>query len=230
VLASASDAFHVILACRSLEKAKAAVSEIEAAGIKGSLSVLQMDTTDEVSVRKAAADVERQFGRLDVLVNNAAVGALDCEDTKTRFHLCLETNVIGPAVVSEAFRSLLFKSQNPYSIYVSSGLGSLVRNAAERMAKQTKIGNGESYVVSKAALNMLVVLEAGQYGPKGLKVFAMSPGFVRSNLRGQSEEARSGWGGAGDAKVAGELLLSIVEGKRDGDVTHLVHKDGRYEW
>lgn len=61
-------------------------------------------------------------------------------------------------------------------------------------------------------------------------MFVVSPGFVRSNLRGTSEEARSGWGQAGDPEAAGELILSVVQGKRDGDVGSLVHADGVYPW
>lgn len=57
-----------------------------------------------------------------------------------------------------------------------------------------------------------------------------SPGFVRSNLRGTTEEERSGWGGAGDPDESGEIVLSVVKGERDGDVGLLVHKDGVYPW
>jgi NAD(P)-dependent dehydrogenase (short-subunit alcohol dehydrogenase family) len=229
VLACASDAFHVIMASRSHEKAKAAMSEIEAAGIKGALSTVQLDVTDDKSIEEAAAHVQQQFGRLDVLVNNAAVGGLDL-DIRTRFQLCLETNVTGPAMVAAAFRPLLLKSQNPYSIYVGSGARTLVRNATQKPPTHDNIRNGYAYQVSKAALNMLAVLEARDFGPNGLKVFVMSPGFVRSNLRGPSEEARSGWGQAGDPEVSGEIVLSIVQGNRDTDVGCLVHKDGVYPW
>lgn len=218
------------MASRSYEKAKAAMSEIKAAGIKGALSTVQLDVTDEKSIKEAAAHVQQQFGRLDVLVNNAASGSMD-PDVRTRFQLCLETNVTGPAMVAAAFRPLLLKSQNPYSIYVSSGERTLLRNAAQAPpATHDNIRNGDAYMVSKAALNMLAVLEARDFGPKGLKVFAMSPGFVRSNLRGPSEEARSGWGKAGDPEVSGEIVLGIVQGKRDADVGCLVHKNGVYPW
>ena len=205
------------------------MSEVEGAGIKGALSSVQLDVTDEKSIEAAAAHVQQQFGRLDVLVNNAAVGGLNL-DIKTSFQLCLETNVMGPALVAAAFRPLLLKSQKPYSIYVSSGARTLVRNAGQFSQSHEHIRSGGAYVVSKAALNMLAALEARDYSPKGLKVFALSPGFVRSNLRGASEEARSGWGQAGDPKVSGELVLSIVQGKRDADVGCLVHKDGVHQW
>ena len=61
-------------------------------------------------------------------------------------------------------------------------------------------------------------------------MFVMSPGFVRSNLRGPSEEARSGWGKAGDPEDSGRIVLDIVNGKRDADVGRFVHKDGVYDW
>ena len=61
---------------------------------------------------------------------------------------------------------------------------------------------------------MVAVLEWREYGDQRLKVFVVSPGFVISNLRGTSEEARSGWGMAGSADVPGELILNVIEGKR----------------
>ena len=119
----------------------------------------------------------------------------------------------GPAVVADLFRPLLLKSQNPYSLYVSSGTRTLLRNAMQKSQGHDKIKNGSAYQVSKAALNMLAVLEARDYGSDGLKVFAVSSGFVRSNDRGSSEEEKSGRGMAGDA-----------------DVGCLVHKDGVHPW
>lgn len=207
-----------------------AVSELEAASPIGALSTVQLDVTDDTSIKAAAAHVQEQFGRLDVLVNNAGVGGNISPDIRTRFQLCLETNVTGPAMVADAFRPLLLKSSNPYSIYVSSGASTLVRNAAAKPPRHEGIRNGGAYLVSKAALNMLAVVEAGEWGHEGLKVFVMSPGFVRSNLRGESEEARSGWGKAGDPAVSGQIVLDIVQGRRDADAGRFVHKDGVYPW
>jgi NAD(P)-dependent dehydrogenase (short-subunit alcohol dehydrogenase family) len=211
VLAYTSDTFHQIMASRSLEKAKAARSEIVSAGTKGSLSIVQLNVTDEKSIEETVAHMNEQLGRLDVLVNNAAVGSMD-PNIKTCFQLCLETNMMGPAMVAAAFRPLLFKSPNPYSTFVSSGERTLLRNASQQPPTHASIRTGDTHMVSKAALNMVAVLEARDFGLEGLKVFAMSPGFVRSNLRGTSEEARSGWGRAGNSDVSGEIVLSIVRG------------------
>ena len=229
VLACSSEQFHVIMACRSSEKANTAKEEIDKCHPKGTLSTIQLDVTDEDSIKDAATRVQQQFGRLDVLVNNAGVGGQE-PNVKTRYQKCLTTNVLGPAMVSEAFRPLLLKSKKPYSIFVGSGQRTLVRNATQKPPTHGSIRHVDAYQVSKAALNMLAVVEHRDYGPQGLKVFVLSPGFVRSNLRGTSEEERSGWGGAGDAEVPGQVILDIIEGLRDADAGCLVHADGIYPW
>lgn len=76
---------------------------------------------------------------------------------------------------------------------------------------------------------MVVLFEHADYASQ-IKVFAMSPGFVVSNLRGTTEELRSGWGLAGDPITAGHTFLSILRGERDADVGRLIHKDGVYDW
>ena len=211
---------------RSLEKVESAMSEIKASSIKGKLSALQLDVTDECSIDLAAKYVQEQCGQLDVLVNNAAVGGTVDPNIKTRMQLCMETNVVGAAVVANAFRPLLLKAQNSYSTFVSSGAGSLTRATAG----PASMPNEDAYRASKAAPNMIAVVEARDFGPKGLKVFAMSPGFVVSNLRGTTEDLRTGWGKTGDPIVSGQTILSIMEGERDADVGKLMHKDGVYPW
>jgi NAD(P)-dependent dehydrogenase (short-subunit alcohol dehydrogenase family) len=87
-----------------------------------------------------------------------------------------------------------------------------------------------SYSVSKAALNMLTVKYTKILGEKGVKIFVVCPGLVRSYLRGHSEEEVSSGGRAGDPTVSGQLILDVIEGKRDADVGRLIHKDGVYSW
>ena len=58
----------------------------------------------------------------------------------------------------------------------------------------------------------------------------MSPGLVRSNLRGPSEEARTGWGKAGDPEDSGQIVLDIVQGRQDADTGRFVPKDNVYDW
>lgn len=228
VLAQASKEFHVLMAGRSMEKLKAAKAEIEAAGgLKGQLTTLELDVTKEASIENALRQVETEFGQLDVLINNAAVGSID-NNPRTRFEAVFQTNILGPVLVTEAFRPLLLKSKNPYSIYVSSGAGSISSTA--KPSNYPEPPNADAYRSSKASLNMLAVYEYRTYKDNGLKVFPFCPGFVVSKLRGDEEEKMNPGGLAGDPRVSGESILSILQGERDADVGKFVHKDGVYDW
>lgn len=231
-MGAAEEDFDVIMTGRSLEKVNAAMSEIEAAipAAKGRISTVQLDVTDEKSIEQAVSFVDNKFGCLDVLINNAGLGNTGVSDLKRRLEVTLTTNTIGPALVAAAFRPLLLKSQKPYSIYVSSGDGSLTLACAPASRNVPRPPNAESYRASKAALNMLAIQEWTDFQDKGLKTFAFSPGFVRSNLRGTSEEARSGWGKAGDPEDSGKGILKILRGDRDAEAGKSVHRDGVYPW
>lgn len=230
-LTSQSTAYHIIIAARSLSKAQAAKAEIstENSHSASRLSTVQLDVTDLASITAARDLISSDFGRLDALVNNAGVASRD-PDVYIKFKTTMDTNVVGVAVVVDVFRPLLLKSSNPYSIFVSSGAGSFGRAIERLKMVPPEPQGGGAYHVSKAALNMLALREHIQYAEKGLKVFAMCPGFVVSNLRGTAEELRSGWGKAAPASESGEFMLSILDGKRDEDVGRLVWKDGIYEW
>lgn len=149
------------MAGRSLDKVKNAYCEIQDSDIKGSLSTVQLDVTDESSIQQALKTVQDTHGQLDVLINNAAVGCRD-PDVKTRMQLSMDTNVVGPAMVAAAFRPMLLKSCNPYSIWVSSGAGSLTRASGN----SKHLENEDAYRASKAAVNMLAVIEARDFGRK----------------------------------------------------------------
>ncbi|KIW60695.1 hypothetical protein PV05_00894 [Exophiala xenobiotica] len=226
VIASASPDYHVLVGSRNPENGKKAVAELQATGaIKATLTDVQIDVTDQASVDALAKFIEEKFGRLDVLINNAGIAPTD-GDLRSIIDRTFQTNVTGPIVLTEALKPLLLKSKNPYSIYVTSGLGSLT------MAESGKVYSAPYavYSASKSALNMLMIYESKEMGKKGFKSFVVCPGLVRSNLRGKSEEAVNAGGRAGDPMVSGKTIFSVVEGKRDADVGKFVHKDGVYPW
>ena len=77
---------------------------------------------------------------------------------------------------------------------------------------------------------MLAMQDSKILGKQGVKVFAVCPGMVVSNLRGTSEEQRTVDGKAGDPEVSGRTILQIIEGGRDADVGKFVDKDGVNPW
>lgn len=215
------------MACRSLEKANSAISELKREETKGQLSPIKLDVTDEQSITEAATQVRQQFGRLDVLINNAGI-ASQHPNLKAQLQQCLDTNVVGPVLVSTAFRELLLQSPSPYSIYISSGLSSMTKTLDPASGEHFALW--KTYKISKTGVNMVAVQEAAELRSTPLKVFAVCPGLVRSNLRGLNEEDITFGGQAEDPMVSGETILSVIEGKRDGDAGKLVHKDGVYPW
>ena len=77
---------------------------------------------------------------------------------------------------------------------------------------------------------MVMLCEHRDWHKKGLRSFALSPGFVVSNLRGTSEAMRNPGGMAGDPTISGETILAVLEGKRDGEAGKQIHKDGVHPW
>lgn len=227
VIASASAKYHVILASRSPEKGNTASEEIKAAGIKGIISTIQLDVTDQSSIAAATKQIETDHGHLDVLINNAGVYIKD-GTLKDQLEKTFNTNVIGPALMTEAFTPLLLKSSNPYLLHISSKLGSIaLASDPERFDYGI---DALGYRTSKAALNMLMQQGSKGLGKRGVKIFAVCPGLVESNLRGESVEERTVGGKAGDPEVSGRTVLRIIEGERDADVGKFVDKDGVLPW
>lgn len=139
---------------------------------------LQLDVTDPGSVAEAAATVQDRYGRLDVLVNNAAV-SYDTWQRAATADLALvrdaaETNLYGPWLMAEKFLPLLTRSDHPRIVNVSSEAGSL-----------TSMGGGTpAYAVSKAALNALTRMLAAELRTARILVNAVCPGWVATDMGG----------------------------------------------
>ncbi len=166
--------FHVFLTARRRESGKKAVDEIAEAG--GKASFVEMDVTDESSIRKAAADVAKQIDTLDVLVNNAAIvednGATAVTVSSELVLKTFITNSLGPLRVAQAFHPLLEKSANPRIINVSSGAGQLADAGTWAPA----------YSISKTALNGVTTQLAGYW--KTFAVNSVCPGWCRTEMGG----------------------------------------------
>lgn len=215
------------MASRSPTKGAVALSTIRAAGIKSAASTIQLDVTDEASIVAAAKHVESEFGRLDVLINNAGIYS-QSPLLRERLMKTLDANLIGAAVMTDVFTPLLLKSSNPYLLHISSALGSM---GVASDAQRSDYGlDARAYRISKAGMNMLALQDSKTLGKQGVKVFACCPGLVESNLRGEAAEQMSAGGRAGDPDESGRFILGIVEGRRDGDVGKFVHKDGVHPW
>jgi len=148
-----------------------------ARGIRGVVP-LRLDVTDMSSIAAAASSVRDRFGRLDVLVNNAAI-TYDTWQHAVSADLgvvreAAETNLYGPWQLIEGFLPLLRTSEHPRIVNVSSEAGSL-----------TSMGGGTpAYTVTKAALNALTRMIAAELRADHILVNAVCPGWVATDMGG----------------------------------------------
>ena len=135
-----------------------------------------LDVTDQAAVDALAAGIERDPGRLDVLVNNAGV-LLDTGKRGVGADLdvageTLETNLFGAWRVASAVAPLLRRSGHGRIVNMSSGMGQL----------SDMHGGSPGYRVSKTALNALTRIFAHELGSDGVLVNSVCPGYVRTDM------------------------------------------------
>jgi len=153
--------------------------------------------TDRASIEAAAETIRKQFGRLDLLVNNAAIsntnkGNLSLEEYSKisrasnapldEIRAVWETNVFGALSVYQAMLPLLRESSDARIVNVSSGVGSLTTNADPSFAYRAHYS--PIYPASKAAMNAVSLAMQIELEPTGIKVNLVSPGFTKTNLNG----------------------------------------------
>lgn len=147
---------------------------------------LRLDVTDPASVAAAAAEVERRYGRLDVLVNNAGVAGgftgAPSAATAADMREVYETNVFGVVTVTNAMLPLLRRSAAGRIVNMSSHLGSLTLNSdpGTPFARINMI----AYQSSKTALNALTVAYAKELRGTTVKINAAHPGIVATDING----------------------------------------------
>lgn len=211
----------VLVGARDPERGEAAAAELREGGADARF--VQVDVTDPDGLHAAAASVERDFGRLDVLVNNAGIaledgtpGSLTLESLRRTY----ETNVFGVYSVTEAFLPLLKKSEAGRIVNMSSGLGSLTDNSDPDWAFAAV--KPLAYNSSKAALNMMTVIWAAQLKDTPIKVNSADPGYVATDLNHNSGPRTVAQG----ATVAVHLAALPADGPTGG----FFNEDGVLPW
>jgi NAD(P)-dependent dehydrogenase (short-subunit alcohol dehydrogenase family) len=182
----------VLVGSRDFSRGKAAAREIGPGA-----TALQLDVTDEASIAAAAERIRNEFGRIDLLVNNAAIsntrkGNLSLEEYKKislasnasldEIRAVWETNVFGVLAVYQAMLPLLRRSDDARIVNVSSGVGSLTVNADSSF--HYRAFYSPIYPASKAALNAVTLAMMIELESTGIKVNLVSPGFTKTNLNG----------------------------------------------
>ena len=168
--------YKVLLGCRSEARGLEAERQLRAEGMDA--VSITLDIASPVSIEKAVESVEQQFGRLDVLVNNAAIH-FDSWERASRVDLqivneAFEVNTIGPWVTTLAFLPLLKRSPHPRVVNVSSEGGSLASMS----------GGAPAYSLSKAGLNAVTRMLAADMKADGVLVNSICPGWTATDMGG----------------------------------------------
>jgi NAD(P)-dependent dehydrogenase (short-subunit alcohol dehydrogenase family) len=141
---------------------------------------VQMDVTDASSIRDAQRAVAERLGRVDVLVNNAAVLLFENEDVLSippdAYRRTFETNLFGAIEAARVFVPEMARAGYGRVVNVSSGAGQLARMSDYAPA----------YSMSKTALNAFTRILASTYRDSGVLVNAVDPGWVRTDMGGPS--------------------------------------------
>ncbi|KAF2031398.1 short chain dehydrogenase [Setomelanomma holmii] len=226
-LAAASTNNHVILGARNVSKGEDVLAQLQARKPQTTFSVIELDVTKDESIDAAVKKIEEDFGRLDVLVNNA--GVMIDPPTRAVLHTTFETNVFGPSLLTSALIPLLKASSSPKVVNVSSDLGSIGRKL-DSTAYNQKIPR-EAYRMSKAALNMLTAIQTVEFAEFGGKVWSYCPGYVVTNLTGEEGRKERIQRGAESSETSANGIVEIVEGKRDDEVGKFITRYGKqYPW
>ncbi|MGY3230526.1 NAD(P)-dependent dehydrogenase (short-subunit alcohol dehydrogenase family) [Luteibacter sp. HA06] len=176
----------VWIGSRDQTRGEAAVAQLREQGLD--VRFLELDVADEASVKQAALKVTAEVGLLHVLVNNAGIitdvttppSQVRMEDMKAVY----EVNLFGPVRVTQAFLPLLKAAKDARVVMMGSGVGSLTLITDPTSLFSTV--NILDYTSSKVALNAVTVSFAKELEPFGIKVNAVEPGHVRTDLNGNS--------------------------------------------
>jgi NAD(P)-dependent dehydrogenase (short-subunit alcohol dehydrogenase family) len=205
----AKQGVHVILAARDGAKGSAAANKLAAERLE--VESLVLDVNDAASIAAAVQAVGATHGHLDILINNAGVGIQDGTQKVSQQKLdtwrkTFDTNVFGLIAVTQAFMPLLEKSSAARIVNLSSILGSIALHADPK----SPIYNYKvaAYNVSKSAVNAYTVQLAWELKDTKIKVNAVHPGHVKTDMGGAAAP------------------MEIVDGAKSGVAMALIGDDG----
>jgi NAD(P)-dependent dehydrogenase (short-subunit alcohol dehydrogenase family) len=166
----------VILSARDISKGEKAARQLSDRGLD--VVFYQLDVSNKNHIQHTANVIKQQFGRLDTLVNNAAI-LYDTSQSTINANLdvvneALMTNLYGPWLLCQAFIPLMKRKGYGRIVNVSSGAGSL----------HYMEGGTPAYSISKVALNALTRKLAAELKETHILVNSVDPGWVATDMGG----------------------------------------------
>jgi len=173
--------------------------------------MLALDVSDAGSVRSAAAQLRGE--PIDLLINNAGVGGRPAQKIGSLDYAAwarvIDTNVLGPARVTEALLDNVARGQDRRIVTLTSRMGSIADNSS---------GGSYAYRSSKAGVNAVMKSFSIDLAPRGITCVVVHPGWVRTDM-----------GGAGGKLAPAEsvkALRALIESLKAGDAGKFFNYDG----
>ncbi|NGZ77270.1 SDR family NAD(P)-dependent oxidoreductase [Saccharibacillus alkalitolerans] len=177
--------YFVLLGARGEDSGREAVERLREEGVEA--EHIRIDVASPSAIAAAAEQIASLTPSLDVLINNAGIGAggnVPSEQNIEDVRRVYEVNVFGPIQIIQALLPLLKKAPLGRIVNVSSGLGSLTFNSDPNHEHYG--ANPLDYNSSKTALNAVTVLFAKEFAGTPLKINAVDPGYTATDLNGHS--------------------------------------------
>ncbi|MEV0235918.1 SDR family oxidoreductase [Nonomuraea sp. NPDC050786] len=212
----ADQGITAIIGARDEERGRAAAERL-------GLPYVRLDVTDAESIGAAAKWIEQEYGKLDILINNAGIMIPDgppSQSTTAEARKVYETNVFGVIEVTNAMLPLLRRSPAGRIVNVSSERGSIGGSLDQDHPLWPMLNL--AYCSSKAALNMITVSYAKELWDTPIKVNTVDPGWVRTDIN-HNEGIKTPEEGA--APIVAMALLDA-----DGPTATFVQHEGPLPW
>ncbi|KAM5357008.1 hypothetical protein ACJZ2D_016711 [Fusarium nematophilum] len=242
-LCQSNKAYTILLSGRSLEKATTAVEKVsgEFPQTLSTIKALQLDIEDDDSINNAFNLISNDYGRLDILINNAG-GQFDPQfllgqmTLRELWNKSWNVNTTGTHILTHTLVPLLLKSVDPKLLFITSGTSTLAEhydavigiNQSPLKGWPKKVPSLTAYRSCKTGMNMAMREWARLLKEDGVKVWAISPGFLATGLGGDLERNKKL--GAIDPTIGANFVRGVVEGARDNDAGKVIRLNDIQPW
>ncbi|MBV9507772.1 MAG: SDR family oxidoreductase [Acidobacteriia bacterium] len=218
----AKQGMTVILGCRDQGRGEQAAARLTKEGHE--VRPVTLDVTRPETIASAASEIDSSYGKLDVLVNNAGI-AMEWQSKPSNVPLAsvrqvYETNLFGVIALTQAMVPLLLRSPAARVVNVSSSLGSLclTSDPNSELSKFLAL----AYNSSKSALNAVTVQFANEFRGTSMKVNAVCPGYVATDLNNNS--------GPRTPEQGAQIAIRMATLPEDGPTCGYFDDNGRVPW
>lgn len=217
--------YVALVGARDEERGREAEYRLQQEGLQ--TLFVHLDVTQPFMINQVRRWIEEQYGKLDVLINNAAVASDDphrhqfLKVNMAAMRETLETNFFGAMAVTQAMLPLLLESPAGRIVNVSSAMGSLTLNSNPRFLHY--MHKPLAYNISKTALNQLTIHLAHEFKDTNVKVNAACPGSVSTDLNRGGGQQRT-------AREAVDIVIQLATLSNDGPTGKFFNAYGEIPW